>query len=387
MSGSQKTSIMIVAGEASGDAHAAELVRALLEVAPDARLEFFGATGPRMRDAGVETIVAADELAVVGIAEIVRVLPMFWRAFRTLRNAAESRRPDAVILVDLPEFNLKLAGSLRKRHAGKIIYYISPQLWAWRKYRKRTVQKDVDLLLSILPFEKGWYRDRGIENVEYVGNPLVGKVEPKLGREAFRAEHGIAGDKPLIAMLPGSRGTEIAHILPEMLRTARHIRAERPEVQFVVAAANGKRELIEKTTGGNFKFALVENETYDALNAADAAVVASGTATLEAGMIGTPMAIVYKGTELNSRLLRPLISVEHFGLINLVAGERIVNEFIQEDFTAGKLSEELMRLLEPGANAAMRERLHAAAQKLGTADASHKAAELIMQFLKKRPDH
>ncbi len=378
---------MIVAGEASGDAHAAELVHALRNLAPEVEFEFFGSTGPRLRAAGVEQIVSADDFAVVGVAEIVRVLPMFWRAFRTLRDAAGSRRPDAVILVDLPEFNLKLAGSLRKRYAGKIIYYISPQLWAWRKYRKRTIQNDVDLLLSILPFEKDWYRDRGIENVEYVGNPLVGKVAPKLGREGFRAEHGIAADKPLIAMLPGSRGTEITHILPEMLRTARLIRTERPEVQFVVAAANGKRELIEKTTGGNLEFALVENETYDALNAADAAVVASGTATLEAGMIGTPMAIVYKGTELNSKILRPLISVEHFGLINLVAGERIANEFIQEDFTAGKLSEELLRLLEPGTNAAMRERLRTAAQKLGTADASHKAAELIMQFLRQLPDH
>ena len=378
---------MIVAGEASGDAHAAELVHALRNLAPEVEFEFFGSTGPRLRAAGVEQIVSADDFAVVGVAEIVRVLPMFWRAFRTLRDAAGSRRPDAVILVDLPEFNLKLAGSLRKRYAGKIIYYISPQLWAWRKYRKRTIQNDVDLLLSILPFEKDWYRDRGIENVEYVGNPLVGKVAPKLGREGFRAEHGIAADKPLIAMLPGSRGTEITHILPEMLRTARLIRTERPEVQFVVAAANGKRELIEKTTGGNLEFALVENETYDALNAADAAVVASGTATLEAGMIGTPMAIVYKGTELNSKILRPLISVEHFGLINLVAGERIANEFIQEDFTAGKLSEELLRLLEPAANAGMRECLRAAAQKLGTADASHKAAELIMQFLRQLPDH
>ncbi len=378
---------MIVAGEASGDAHAAELVHALRNLAPEVEFEFFGSTGPRLRAAGVEQIVSADDFAVVGVAEIVRVLPMFWRAFRTLRDAAGLRRPDAVILVDLPEFNLKLAGSLRKRYAGKIIYYISPQLWAWRKYRKRTIQNDVDLLLSILPFEKDWYRDRGIENVEYVGNPLVGKVAPKLGREGFRAEHGIAADKPLIAMLPGSRGTEITHILPEMLRTARLIRTERPEVQFVVAAANGKRELIEKTTGGNLEFALVENETYDALNAADAAVVASGTATLEAGMIGTPMAIVYKGTELNSKILRPLISVEHFGLINLVAGERIANEFIQEDFTAGKLSEELLRLLEPGTNAAMRERLRTAAQKLGTADASHKAAELIMQFLRQLPDH
>src|SRR5690606_39234614 len=216
MAGTTKRSIMIVTGEASGDAHAAELVLALRKLAPDSEFDLFGSTGARLRAAGVETIVSADDFAVVGIAEIARVLPMFWRAFRMLRNAAAARRPDAVILVDFPEFNLKLTRSLRKGYGGKIIYYISPQLWAWRKYRKRTIEKHVDVLLSILPFEKDWYAKQGIDNVEYVGNPLVGKVVPKLDRDTCRAAHGIDADKPLIALLPGSRGTEIAHILPEM---------------------------------------------------------------------------------------------------------------------------------------------------------------------------
>lgn len=372
---------MIVAGEASGDAHAAGLVQALRKLAPDVDLDLFGSTGPRLREAGVETIVSADDLSVVGIAEIARVMPMFWSAFRKLRDAAKTRQPDAVILVDFPEFNLKLARSLRKIYDGKLIYYISPQLWAWRKYRKRTIKNDVDVLLSILPFEKDWYRKQGIENVEYVGNPLVGKVVPSLGRETFRAANRIAPDRPLIAMLPGSRGTEIAHILPGMIRTADVMRRTRPDIQFATAAATGKREMIEKIVGENDGFTIIENATYDVLNAADAAAVASGTATLEAGMIGTPMAIVYKGTELNNKILRPLISVEHFGLINLVAGKRIANEFIQKDFTAEKLSEELVSLLEEDRNREVRMRLKDAVEKLGEGDASQLAAKAVLRQL------
>lgn len=374
-----KRSMMIVTGEASGDAHAAELVYALRELAPDVDYEFFGSTGPRLREAGVETVVSADDFAVVGIAEIARVLPMFWSAFRKLLKTAEDRRPDAVILVDFPEFNLKFARSLRNRYHGKIVYYISPQLWAWRKYRKRTIEKDVDVLLSILPFEKDWYRERGIENVEYVGNPLVGKVTAKQGREAFRAANDFDVDKPLIALLPGSRGTEIAHILPEMIRTAEFMRRERSDIQFVIAAANGKREMIKELIGEGEGFVIIENTAYDVLNAADAAAVASGTATLEAGMIGTPMAIVYKGTEINNKILRPLISVEHFGLINLVAGARIANEFIQEDLTIERLSAELFSLLENDLNRDVRAELKAAVNKLGSGDASERAAAAILR--------
>jgi lipid-A-disaccharide synthase len=372
---------MIVTGEASGDAHAAELVGGLRELAPEMEWELFGSTGPRLREADVETIVSADDFAVVGIAEIASVLPMFWRAFRKLRKAAETRLPDAVILVDFPEFNLKLARSLRKHYDGKIIYYISPQLWAWRKYRKRTIRDHVDVLLSILPFEKDWYAEQGIRNVEYVGNPLVGKVKPKLTREAFRLTNGIHADKPLIALLPGSRGTEITHILPDLIRTAELIRKMRPDIQYAVAAASGKKEMIEKITGENAGFTIIENEIYDILNAADAAAIASGTATLEAGMIGTPMAIVYKGTELNNKILRPLISVEHFGLINLVAGERIVKEFIQKDFTPESLSEELFSLLNTERNAEVRSRLKAAVEKLGEVNASGLAAEAVLRQL------
>jgi lipid-A-disaccharide synthase len=167
-----KYKIMIVAGEASGDAHAAKLVRALRESSPETNFEFFGATGKKMREAGVETVLESDNLSIVGLPEIARALPMFLKIFKKLKQSAIEKKPDAVILIDFPDFNLKLAKSLKKR-GFKIIYYISPQLWAWREYRLKTVKSSVDLLLTILPFEKNWYQARGFEKIEYVGNPLA----------------------------------------------------------------------------------------------------------------------------------------------------------------------------------------------------------------------
>lgn len=373
--------IMIVVGESSGDSHAAQLVREMRNAEADTTFEFFGSTGPKLRALEVDTVVSADELAVVGIAEIARVFPMFWRAFKDLQKAADERKPDAVILVDFPEFNLKLARALKRKLNTKIIYYISPQIWAWRKYRVRTIRKYVDLLLTILPFEKDWYAKQGVENVEYVGNPLVGKVAFQNEKDAFCAKYGLDAEQPIIALLPGSRRTEIRHILPEMLKTARLMRQDKPNVQFVVAAAEGRAAVISEMLGSEHFFTVVENETYDTLNAADAAAVASGTATLETGMIGTPMAIVYKGTEINNKLLRPLISVEHFGLINLIAGERIATELIQQEFTAEVLSCELFSLLEPAKNLEIREKLKAATAKLGSGDASKRAAEAVIREL------
>ena len=373
--------IMIVVGESSGDSHAAQLVREMRNAEADTTFEFFGSTGPKLRALEVDTVVSADELAVVGIAEIAKVFPMFWRAFKDLQKAADERKPDAVILVDFPEFNLKFARALKRKLNTKIIYYISPQIWAWRKYRVRTIRKYVDLLLTILPFEKDWYAKQGVENVEYVGNPLVGKVAFQNEKDAFCAKYGLDAEQPIIALLPGSRRTEIRHILPEMLKTARLMRQDKPNVQFVVAAAEGRAAVISEMLGSEHFFTVVENETYDALNAADAAAVASGTATLETGMIGTPMAIVYKGTEINNKLLRPLISVEHFGLINLIAGERIATELIQQEFTAEVLSCELFSLLEPAKNLEIREKLKAATAKLGSGDASKRAAEAVIREL------
>jgi lipid-A-disaccharide synthase len=381
--------IMIVAGEASGDAHAAKLVKAMRELLPEADLEFFGAAGPRLRGVGVEAIVPADELSIVGLPEIAKALPNFLKAFRDLRNAAVKRKADAVILVDFPEFNLKLAKSLKKRGL-KVIYYISPQLWAWRKYRIRSIRDHVDLLLTILPFEKDWYAKHGVFNIEYVGSPLAREVHADSSKEEFCERHGLFPDKPIISLLPGSRHKEIVRILPIMIEAASLMIKRINEIQFVIAAASARnRKEIEsallevKNSGLRLPVMLltVDDETYDALNASDAGAVASGTATLETGIIGTPMAIVYKTSGFNYKLMRPLISVEHFGLINLIAGERVARELIQDDFSAATLSAELFRLLDPIENSLMREQLKEAADKLGHGGASKRAAKAILKQL------
>lgn len=387
----RKYRFLVVAGEASGDLHAAKLVRAMRETSHE--FEFFGCTGPQMREAGVKQIVAADNLSIIGLPEIGRALPMFWRAFQKLKHTALERKADAAILVDFPDFNLKLAKALKKKGI-KVYYYISPQLWAWRKYRIRTVRKYVDLLISILPFEKKWYAGHGVNNVEYVGSPLAMEVHAEVSKEEFCRKHGLDASRPIVSLLPGSRHKEIVKILPVMLEAAALMAAQSssfslPEPQFIIALADVRsREEVDTALAAHegglqlpSKLITLQGETFDALNASDVAAVASGTATLETGIIGTPMAIVYKTTSLNYKLLRPLIDVEHFGLINLIAEKRIARELIQNEFTAESLSAELFRLLEPETNAAVRKELEAAVDKLGHGGASKRAAQAILEGL------
>ncbi|HEX9961384.1 MAG TPA: lipid-A-disaccharide synthase, partial [Pyrinomonadaceae bacterium] len=350
--------------------------------------EFFGATGHNLREAGVETVVNADNLSIVGLPEIAKALPMFWRTFRTLKKTAAERKPDAVILVDFPDFNLKLARALKK--AGlKVIYYISPQLWAWRRHRARIVKKYVDLILTILPFEKDWYAEQGIHHVEYVGNPLAREVQSTLSKEEFCAKHKLDPAKPVVALLAGSRHKEVARILPAMLETASLLAKKNPEIQFINALAANRtpaevEAAIDRARQNGFrlpeKFITVQGETREALNAADAAAVTSGTATLETAIIGTPMAIVYKTSSLNYKLLRPLISVPHFGLINLIARERLAAEFIQEEFTPEALAQELFRLLDAETNRRMRARLREVVETLGHGAARNGARAILREL-------
>ncbi len=356
-----KYKIMIVVGEASGDAHAAKLVTALRELAPETKFEFFGATSHKLRAANVEQTVNADDFSIVGLPEIARALPMFLNAFNKLKKTAIERKPDAVILVDFPEFNLKLAKSLKKQGL-KIIYYISPQLWAWRKYRVKAVRKYVDLMLTILPFEKGWYEKQGVSHVEFVGNPTVREVHSSLTKAQFCKKNHLDPDRPIISLLAGSRHKELIRILPELLKTAELMLKKNAEIQFVIALASSRKIAEVESSFAQFqnssftaaKIITVQGETHEALNASDAAAVTSGTATLETAIIGTPLAIVYKTSSFNYKLMRPLISVAHFGLINLIAEERLAKELIQDDFTAETLSAELFRLLEPATNQQMR---------------------------------
>ena len=380
--------LMLVTGEPSGDAHAAALVEALRQTAPETAFEFFGATGVHLRAAGVESIVEAETLAIIGLWEEAKALPKFWSAFKKLRAAAVARQPDAVILVDWPDFNLRLATSL-KRRGIRVIYYISPQLWAWRSYRLRNIRRDVDLLLSILPFEKDWYAERGVNHVEYVGNPLAGEVRARYGRREACQRNKLDEKRPIVALLPGSRRHEITRILPPMLDAAEIMLQTRPELQFIIPVANNRRteEIAHLMSGHPAIRRLMrmnQGETREIVAAADVAAVASGTATLETALLNTPLVVVYKTSPISFRLLRPLIQVEHFGLVNLVAGERLAIELLQDEFTGPTLAAELLRLLEPTTNAAMRVRLHEVTERLGHGGASNKAATAVLRAISRR---
>lgn len=375
---------LIVAGEPSGDAHAASLVRAMRQAAPNTDLEFFGSTGAQMRNAGVESIVKADQLAILGLWEIGRALPKFWRAFGELKQATTARKPDAAILVDWPDFNLRLARWLHLRGV-RVIYYISPQLWAWRSYRARNIQRDVDLLLSILPFEKTWYAARGITKVEYVGHPLTGEVLPQYDRDEFCRRHDLDPARPIVALLPGSRHKELTRILPPMLEAISSVRTQHADAQFVVVIApnrsfdEARSIATDYATDPAVRF--IHHETREALAAADAAAIASGTATLEAALLGTPMVIVYKESTLNWHALGSLITTEHYGLVNLIAGRRLATELMQDEFTGESLANEISLLLDPKRNVEMRANLKQLARQVGEPGASDRAARAILNFV------
>ena len=383
---------MIVAGEASGDAHAASLVEALRAAEPETHFDFFGATGPLMRAAGVDSVVRSDDLSILGLLEIAGALPKFWHAYKMLKHAALERKPDAVILVDWPDFNLKLARAFHRRGL-KVIYYISPQLWAWRSYRARTIQRDVDLLISILPFEQDWYADRGIDQVEYVGHPLAGEVRARFDRTEFCRQTKLDPKLPIVSLLPGSRRKEVERILPPMLEAAALISARHPEVQFVVVVAPSRtseevRAIMraQRATPEPLPSCLhiVSRQSREALAASDVAAIASGTATLEAALLGTPMVVVYKESWVNWNTLGRLITVEHYGLVNLVADERVATELMQDDLNGERLANELLLLLDEQRNEDARQRLREVADQLGDSGASQRAAEVVLEALQEQ---
>lgn len=380
--------LMIVAGEPSGDAHAAALVNALRSKAADRVLEVFGATGPSLRAAGVETIVATDHLSILGLLEIGSALPKFLRAYKQLKQAAVEKQADAVILVDWPDFNLPLARALHRR-GFKIIYYISPQLWAWRSGRVKKIKRDVDLLLTILPFEQDWYSQHEMDHVEFVGHPLAGEVHARYDRAEFCRLHQLDPSRAIISLLPGSRHKELVRILPPMLDAASKMASQRNDLQFVLVVAPSRtleeaNQIVQahKTSTplpGTFR--VIHHETREALAASDAAAIASGTATLEAAILNTPMVIVYKESFINWHTLGRMITSDHYGLVNLIAGKRIVTELIQADLNGERLASELMKLLDPERNAAMRDQLREVTLKLGRSGASERAAGSILKFL------
>lgn len=369
--------VLISAGEASGDMYAARLAEALRARA-DVRL--FGMGGPKMREAGVDTVVDCSEIGVVGVVEVVRKLPAVYRAWRRLLSEARRRRPSLAILTDSPGFHLRLSRLLRRQHVRNV-YFVCPQFWAWRRGRVKLMRRRFTRGLCIFPFEEAFYREAGMA-VDWIGHPLVDQVRPTLSRTEFAARYGLDVSRPIVAILPGSRPNELAQHLPRLVETAIRMR-ENGEHQFVLALAPGlTRAQVSRYLHGALPFQIVENSTYDLLAAADVAIISSGTATVEAALIGVPMVVVYRVAPATAWIARRLIRTRFFAMVNVIANKLVVPELIQNDFTPERVAEEAGRLLRsPQARDQMRYQLGLVRQQLGPPGAIERAADIIASML------
>ncbi|MGB2589467.1 MAG: lipid-A-disaccharide synthase [Candidatus Acidiferrum sp.] len=369
--------LLISAGEASGDMYAARLATALQKRVDVA---LFGMGGPQMRAAGVDVITDYSEVSVVGITEILSHLPSLIRAMRRLVSEASRRKPPFAILTDFPGFHLRLARKLRP-FGVRNIYYICPQFWAWRPWRVRLVRRRFAQALCIFPFEEAFFGNAGVPT-KFIGHPLVGAVHATQSREEFCRRHNLDPARPLVTILPGSRHAELAQHLPIIREACSRIHAQRP-AQFVVAAA-AHSSLADLRSGWNPSLTLrvVENQTYDALAAADAAIVSSGTATVEAALLDVPMVVVYRVTPLTALLAKPLVRTPYFSMVNLIAGRTVVPELIQKDFTPDRVAVEVLRLLNDSAlREALRSGLADVRNRLGPPGAVDRAADAIASLL------
>jgi lipid-A-disaccharide synthase len=377
------TLILLSAGEASGDMYAARLAIALKE---RANVQLFGMGGPQMRAAGVEIVVDYAEVSVLGITEVLKKLPSLRRAMRRLVDEAQRRRPPLAILTDFPGFHLRLARKLSPLSVRNI-YYICPQFWAWRPWRANLLRRRFAQALCIFPFEEKFYRDAGVA-VEFIGHPLVGNVKASMSRAEFCAEHGLNADKPIVTILPGSRRGEIAYHAAILAEALTQLRQAIPEVQAVVAVAPGvNRTELEACFGSGNVVRFVTGATYDALAAADLAIVSSGTATVEAALLGKPMIVIYRLSPLTAKLAKPLVCTKFFSMVNLIAGREVVPELIQDDFTPIRVASEAVSLLSASQEsleklALMRLGLAEVTRLLGPPGAVERAAEAIVGQLR-----
>lgn len=370
--------LLISCGEPSGEFYAAELVAELRKEHPD--LEAFGLGGDRLASENVRLLAHLEDLAVVGLFEVLSHLRRLKRLFDSVVAEAARVRPDLAVLIDYPDFNLRLARELKKLGIP-VVYYVSPQLWAWRRGRIKDVKRDVAKMLVIFPFEEPIYREASVP-VAFVGHPLIDHVKPPTDRAAIARKLGLSGDRPVIALLPGSRNKEVGFNLPPMLGAVGLLREKRPELQFVLAGAPHLRAnaLQDATAAG---VTVREGSTRDVLSSARVAVVASGTATVETALTLTPMVVVYRLSALTYTLGKPLVSVTNYAMVNLIAGRVVVPELIQSDFTPARVCEETIRVLDDGApRAAMLQNLQEVREKLGKGGATRHAAEEVSVFLR-----
>lgn len=360
--------LAIVAGEASGDLHAAEVLRELKKLDP--ALRTFGIGGDRLAAQGTVILHHAREMGIVGLVNVIRHLPMFRRVFRELIDRIAAERPDAVLLVDYPDFNLRVARKCRAL-GMKVIYYISPQLWAWRRGRVREIARSVDRMIVIFPFEETFYREHGV-NVTYVGHPLVEQLEP--------VRRVTPSGGPLrMALMPGSRRMEVASLLPAMLDAIDLLREEREIDAYIIKAPTISDAELEAAMGGR-QIRTIAHDEGQVLADADVALSSSGTATLEAAILGTPVVVMYRLSPATHFLARRLVKLPHFSLVNIVAGKRVVPELLQHEVSGPRIVAEVKLLLEPERLKAVHRELAAIREKLGDSGASGRVASEIFRM-------
>lgn len=371
--------ILVVAGEASGDQHAAELVRALSASRGD--LRFFGMGGERLKEQGVELLFHAREISVMGIVEVLPKIPRILGVLRGLSRAAEERRPAIALLVDIPDFNLRLARRL-KRLGIRVVYYVSPTVWAWRKGRVKQIARDVDRMLCILPFEEAFYRQEGVP-ARYVGSPVLEQVPAPGPAAAFRAQLGLPEGGRALALLPGSRHGEIRRILPAMVGAAKLLVARDRGLEVLVPVAPGiaREEIARAFEGSGLSPTLVDGHAPEVVGASEGAIVASGTAALEAGLMERPLVVVYKVSRVSYWIGRLLIRVAHIALVNLLAGRRLVPELIQGEMTPTKIAAALQAAWSPGQRETLIAGLREVRAGLGPVGAAERAAAEVAALL------
>lgn len=375
-------SILISCGEPSGDLYAGALLDELGRLDPTTRAWGFG--GERLGQAGCDLVGHYQGLTVTGLSEAIRVLPRSLEVYRMLVARAERARPDLLVAVDFPDFNFRLARALKRRDVP-VVYYVSPQVWAWRRGRLKTMKAIADRVLVIFPFEEPLYRQAGIP-VEFVGHPLLDLARATEPRDRFLSSLGLAPTAPTIGLLPGSRPNEVRRILPWLLRAIPLIRRQVPAAQFVIARApNLAEDLFESVTGSVPALTTVEGRTDDVLAASDVVVTASGTATIQTAIHGVPMIVVYRLSSTTYRLGKPFVHVTTYAMVNLVAGRGVVPELIQRDFTPETVAAEAVSLLTDAGRAdRMRAELRTVREKLGSAGGSARAAKAVLRVITER---
>ncbi len=373
--------IMIIAGEASGDQHSARLVKAVHNIDPT--VEFFGIGGECMRKAGVDIRVDSAEMAVVGLVEIWAHRKVIFGALDQMREILKTDPPDLLFLTDYPEFNLRLA-KIAKRQGIKVLFYISPQIWAWRQWRVKKIRKLVDMMAVIFPFELDFYHQHHVP-VCFVGHPLADEVHASAERDSLCAEFGLDAQQPVVGLFPGSRQSEVKRLMPIIIETAKRLQQQNPQIQFLLPIASTlKRESFSPYIDADTPaVTMLENRSYDIMAACDAIVTVSGTVTLEIALIGTPMVIINRISALSYFIAKRMVKVDHIGLCNIVAGKRIVPELIQYDAQPEKITDEIIKILtQPKYNQSIRNELQEVRAKLSSDGEVSNLAELTIELLK-----